>query len=445
MQRSGPSKVIACLPLVIGMMLQAPPAASQAPVNPPPVKEAFNPAAAKLAQQTYKPPATTQAVLTLTADKRVVIPNQDVNFRLTWDRNVVRVSYHFDWGDKTSGSDTTAPAATHRYAAPGVYAVRVTATPILPAERMKALNPSQVPSLHSNAVTIAVLEPVQPPPPTQAQSSPTAVALTADRTSVNLGAPVNFIASLNPPSPGAQFHFDFGDGNTVDTASNLAAHNYSLVGAHSATVTVADANGNQQASSPPVEVTVLEPRPPPPVVQLTPLFRGPVVAGQPISVRAILNPPTRNTGFEFDWGDGTLPQSVNNKGLGTHTYTKAGSMEVVVTALNEAYLPPLQSSLRVQISARSWWPPSLGIIAIAGGALIVIAVIGWLIFRPHPPPPHPIESHIAQQQFRYEVSGGPSLHKLQMARPSSNIGPLKLSSGMGSEEHRIKFPGRADI
>ncbi len=434
MQRSGPSKVIACLPLLIGLIQQPPLAASQAPVNPPPVKKAFNPAA-KSAQQTYIPPSTTQAVLTLTADNRVAKPNQDVNFTLTWDRIVVSASYHFDWDDKISSSDTTAPAATHHYTAPGVYAVRVTATPFLPAEMMKVLNPSQVPTIRSNAVTITVLGPVQSPSPTKTQPQPTTVALTADKTSVNLGDPVNFTAILNPLSPAAQFHFDFGDGNTVDTASNLAAHNYFLPGPHSATATVA--NGNQQATSPPVEVTVLEPKPLAPVVQLTPLFREPVVTGQQISVRAFLIPPTRNTGFEFDWGDGTLPQTVNDKGFGTHTYTKPGSMEVFVTALNEAYLPPLQSSLHVQVTAPNWWPPSLGIMAIAGGALIVIAVIGWLTFK--------LVSYILQQQFRYEVSGGWSVHNLQMAPPSSNIGPLKLSSGMGSEEHRIKFTGRADF
>jgi PKD repeat protein len=458
MQRSGPSKVIACLPLLVGMILQTPPAANQAPVKAPPVKKANNLAAAQPAQRIYVPPPTTQGVLTLTADNLSPMPNQSVNFTLTWDRSVVRVSsYHFDWGNKSPGSDTTAPAATYRYAAPGVYAVRVTAIPILPAEMLK-VNPSQARSIPSNAVTIDVLAPAQPPPPIQTQPPPTTVALIADKTSVNLGDPVNFTANLNPQSPAAQFHFDFGDGNTVDTASNLATHNYSLAGPHSATVTATDANGNQQASSPPVEVTVLEPALPPPVVQLIPLFEGPVVAGQPISVRVALNPPTRNKGFEFDWGDGTLPQSVNSEGVVTHTYTTPGTMEVVVTALtDEAYLPPLQASLPVQIGAKSWWPPSLGIVASACGALIVIAVIGWFIFKPPPPipkpdpsppkadpPPPTTEAHIVQQQFRYEVSGGSSVDKLKMASPSSNIGPLKLSSGMGSQEHRIKFPGPAD-
>jgi len=449
MQRSGPSKVIACLPLLIGMMLQAPPAANQASVKAPPVKKANNLAAAQPAQRIYVPPATTQAALTLTADNLSPMPNQSVNFTLTWNRNVVRVSsYRFDWGDKSPDSDTTAPAATHRYAAPGVYAVRVTAIPILPAEMMKAPNPSQARSIPSNAVSIDVVAPAQPPPPIQTQLQPTTVALTADKTSVSLGDPVNFTANLNPQSPAAQFHFDFGDGNTVDTASNLASHNYSVAGPHSATVTTTDANGNQQASSPPVEVTVLERTPPAPVVLLTPLFEEPVVAGQPISVRVALNPPTRNKGFEFDWGDGTLPQRVNSEGLVTHTYTTPGSMKVVVTAFtDEAYLPPLQSSLPVQIYPKSWWPPSLGIVAAACGALIVIAVIRWLIFKfkPDPPLPKPGPSpHIVQQQFRYEVSGGSSVDKLKMASPSRNIGPLKLSSGMGSQEHRITFPGRAD-
>ena len=436
MQRSGPSKVIACLPLLIGLLLQLPPAASQAPVKQP-VKKAFNPDA-KRPQQTYVPPPTTQAVLTLTANNPVAIPNQIVNFTLTWDRTVVHASYHFDWGDKTPGTDTTTPAATYRYAAPGVYHVRVTATPILSAARMMVLKPSQVPTIQSNEVTIAVQEPVQPPP--TKQPPPTTVALTADRTSVIRGEPVNFTASLYPLSPAAQFHFDFGDGNTVDTASNLAAHNYFLPGPHLATVAVADANGNQQASSPPVEVTVLEPIPRTPVVQLIPSFRGPVATGQPISVRAILKPPTGNTGFEFDWGDGTPPQTVNDKGIGIHTYTKPGSMEVIVTALNETYLPPLQSSLHVQVTGRNWWPPSPGTMAIAGGALIVIAVIGWLTFKLV----QKIVSKIVLQRFRYQVSGGLSQHKLQMVGPSSDIGPFKLSSGMGPEEHRIKFPGRAD-
>jgi len=448
MQRSGPPNVAACLLVLIGLILQAPPAASQAPVNPLPQKRVINPAAARLAQRTYVPPPPTQAILTLTADSRVVKPNQDVHFTLAWNRTVVRVNYHFDWGDGTSGSDTTVPTATYRYPAPGVYPVRVTATPILPAERMMALKSSQVPSIQSNAVTIVALAPPPPPPQPQPQPQPpppTTVALTADKTSVNLGDPVSFTATLTPPSPTAQFHFDFGDGNTLNAPSNLAAHNYALAGPHSATVTVSDASGNQQATSPPVEVTVIAPAPPPPVVQLAPLFQGPVITGQSISVQAILNPPTRNQGFEFDWGDGTPLQSVNSQGLGTHTYTTPGSMEVIVTALtDEAYQPPLQSSLHVQIDTKSWWPPSVGIVAGVGGTVIVIAFIGWLIFKPAPPTPPTTESHIVQQQFRYEASEGSALYKLNMARPSSDIGPLKLSSGMGSEEHRIKFPSRAD-
>jgi PKD repeat protein len=453
MQISGPSKVKVCLPLLIGMMLQAPPAASQAPVKPPPVKKAFNPAAAKLMQQSYVPPPPTQAVLTLTADNQTAAPNEPINFTLTWSRNVVRVSsYHFDWGDKSLGSDTTAPTATYRYAAPGVYAVRVTAIPALPAEIMMVQKPSKPRSIPSNAVTIDVVAPVQPTT-TEGQPQPATVALTADRTGIKPGDPVKFRANLNPPSAAAQFHFDFGDSTTADTASYFVAHDYSLAGPHSATVTATDANGNQQATSPPVEVTVLEPALPPPVVQLIPLFEGPVVAGQPISVRVALNPGARNKGFEFDWGDGTLPQRVSNEGVFTHTYTTPGSMEVVVTALtDEAYLPPLQSSLPVQVDPKSWSPPSLGIVAAAGGGLIAIAVIVWLIVKPSPPRPKPdpptttptTKAHIAQQQFRYEASGGSSLHKLKMASPSSNIGPLKLSSGMGSQEHRIKFPGRAD-
>lgn len=458
MQRSAPSKVIAFLPLLIGMILQSPLAASQGPaaagqtppaVKPLPERRAFDPAAAKRAQQTYVRPPATQAVLTLTADNLVARPDQDINFTLTWNRNVPRVNYHFDWGDSPSGFDTTVPAATHRYAAPGVYSVRVTATLILSAERMMAAKPSQVPSVQSNAVTIDVPEPVQPLPPTQSEQPTITVALTADKTSVKLDDPVSFTATLSPLSPTAQFHFDFGDGNTIDTASNLAAHNYSLPGPHSATVTVVDANGNQQASSPPVEVTVLEPAPPPPVVHLIPLFHGSVVTGQPISVRAILDPSTRNYGFEFDWGDGTPPQRASSLGVSTHIYTTPGSMQLIVTALTvEAYLPPLQSlPLQVQVNPKnpkSWWPPSLGIMAAAGGALILIAVIGWLITRPDPPSPPKTESHVIHQRFRYEVSGGSSLHKLRMAHPSSNIGPLKLSSGMGSEEHLLKFPGGGD-
>ncbi len=425
MRKLSSLSALVCFLLAISAMMAATPAASQ--------KEGTN--LAQKAQNYVQLPAT-RAVLTLTANSQIAQPNQSVHFMLVWNRPVYRLTYHFDWGDGTS-SDGTDTAADHSYSSPGNYIVRVTARPIAAVKMATRLPDISVPS---NAVAIVVVLPAQP-----------TVTLTADKMNLSVDETVRFLATPNPPTPDAQYHFDFGDGSGQNSASNQIGHTYSGANTYQAKVTALTQNRRQAATSPPIEITVAAAPKPPPKLIVTRANNAMLITGNDIVVEASLHPPQKNATFEFDWGDGSAAEKVGSQGLSDHHYATPGLHDVVVTAVTEeAYLPPLQGMLRLSIEAPVPPPPPMWPrIAAWAAAVGMVGFIFWLIFRVQASPPHnpPVprseetKPKATQQKFRYVAYEGSTKHEMKMGRRSRSLGSMTLSSGMDRAEHTIKFLG----
>src|ERR1700683_4873142 len=89
-----------------------------------------------------------------------VVPNQTVDFTLTWDPNNScsapnQFIYLFDWGDKTAIKPSVAKAGSHQYLRAGSYPVRVNARPNPSVKIAEGCRDS----ILSNQVTVTVRAP----------------------------------------------------------------------------------------------------------------------------------------------------------------------------------------------------------------------------------------------------------------------------------------------
>ena len=414
MRTSSSSTVLVFPLLALAGLFSATPASSQKP----PYDEAQ--AATQYASKKAIP-----AVLTLTADNQNARPNQSIHFTLSWNRPVYRVTYHYDWNDNRT-EDRTDLAADHTYATPGSYTVRVTASAI--ASPGIARTNLQKVSIQSNAVTILVVSPQQP-----------TASLTADKTNPAVDDTVVFTAIPSPTPPSATYLFNFDDDTPQPPASNLnrIEHIYRRAGTFHPTVVVSN-DGEQWAASPPVEIIVTPPPPPPPPnLTVRRVGRGNPVVGSEVVVAATLDPLQPTASFEFDWGDGSEPQKIGVQGVADHIYTTAGPHPVIVTAETEqAYVPPLQSTLPLYIRPPdpppALWPKILG-------WALPIALIAFATGR------HFNRPKFTHSLFQYVAFPGSAVHQIKTAQQAHHIGSMTLSTGMGPAEHTITFHDHAEV
>lgn len=148
---------------------------------------------------------------------------------------------------------------------------------------------------------------------------PRTVTLTSLETSATPGEPVHFKVTLSPPADGAQFQFDFGDGQRSDPSPDAyTSHAYTNDGNWPARATV-EVN---DLSLPSNEVTI-------PVhavkfrVTLTPSTLHARVGG-PINFHASIVPSPEVVTYAFDFNDGTTQSASPNPDV-SHTYTKPGT------------------------------------------------------------------------------------------------------------------------
>jgi hypothetical protein len=400
-------------------------------VAPAPAPSAGKPSIGQIAKTNGGPASgqeTTsgQAILTLRASAQIAQPNQPIQFTLTWNRPVYRVTYVFDWGDKTGSEESANLTAQHAYSSAGQYTVRATAHSVVKAA--SAGDPT------SNPVTIQV--------PFPEKSSAT---LTADKLNIHPGDSVAFSATAYPNAADAQYTYDFGDGTTPQAGSNQAGHTYNVLGIFHATVTVLSHDGEQSAVSPPVEIGVtaaadVTPTPAP-TVRVTSLNTTGLVAGDEAVVSASLDPPQKIAGFEFDWGDGSAPQKVSSSGTANHKYLTSGTYNVVVTAETATtYNPPLAGSIRLDVlssgePSQNTGEPSTPLwvkIGIAAAGALILGLIVRAILHRSPRP-----------KLRYVPKAGLSTNEISLRRDSqtrsSSSDPFRLRPGMGGAEHTLKF------
>ncbi len=238
----------------------------------------------------------------LTVDPNPAIVGQDVT--ATAISLLASYPYTLDWGDGTtvpvSGSGTA--TAKHKYAAPGVYIVKLSADGVAP-------------------VTVSVN--VRPPN----------AALTVDPNPAIVGQDVTATASSLLAS--YPYTLDWGDGTTVPVSGSgtaTAKHKYAAPGVY---IVKLSADGIA-----PVTVSV-NVRPPTPTLSLDP---NPAEVGQ--SVSASLGNLLSSLSYTLDWGDGSVVPVSGGTSSAKHTYSAPG---VYVVKLGTDGAAPATVSLTVKL------------------------------------------------------------------------------------------------
>jgi PKD repeat protein len=222
------------------------------------------------------------------------------------------VTYKWNFGDGAVETDTTA-TTSHTYAHAGQYTVGLTVT-----ERFCQAGPHAHCFSASTTQTATIVD--RPP-----------VAAFTQSASVTTGANANFDASASSDPDGtiANYHWDFGDGETLNTTTPVAAHIYSTPGSKTVTLTVTDDSGSTDTVT--HTLTVAD-RPP------TASFTAPatVAAGQAAAFDASASndPDGTIVTYHWDFGDGQSQDS--SSPTVTHTYSSPGSKTVTLTVTDNS-------------------------------------------------------------------------------------------------------------
>jgi PKD repeat protein len=190
-------QTLAGAPLFVRVM-GAPPGPPSPPPSPPP------------------PPRIPSAIsISLTAEPENTQVKQMVQFsgRIQPPHLARNASYEFDWGDGTRSGLLAASVAHHRYSAPGTYKVRLR---VLTGQN----------STQSSPVTVYIYK-------LKLAAGP------AHQSWMRGGVPIIFTATLAPPSTGAEYRFDFGDGQQSGwTPQSAVEYRYLRSGSYRSSVLV---------------------------------------------------------------------------------------------------------------------------------------------------------------------------------------------------------------
>lgn len=201
------------------------------------------------------------------------------------------VSYHWDFGDSTSGDGVT---ATHTYTTAGTYQVTLTITDDDGA---------------TATATISVL--VNAPP----------IAVIASISTVTFGGATAFdgSASSDPDGIVAGYQWDFGDGTTSNGVT--ATHTYAVAGTYSVVLTVTDNNGAIATATTTARIDA------PPIARIAPVST--IILGEAITFDGSGSSDADGTiaGYQWNFGDGMTGTGSST----THTYTAAGTYPVTLT------------------------------------------------------------------------------------------------------------------
>ncbi|GAA4020897.1 PKD domain-containing protein [Deinococcus rubellus] len=238
----------------------------------------------------------------LTVDPNPATVGQDVN--ATMSSLLPSYPYTLDWGDGTAVPVTGNGQATakHKYTAPGVYVVKLSADGVAP-------------------VTVSVN--VRPPVPT----------LNLDPNPAEVGQSVS--ASLGNLLSSLSYTLDWGDGSVVPVGSNIATakHSYGAPGVYVVKL------GTDGAAPATVSLTV---KLPVPTLGLDP---NPANVGQ--DVTASLGNLVATFKYSLDWGDNqSLPISGSATASAKHKFSASGVYVVKLTPEGGA---PVVVSLNVKV------------------------------------------------------------------------------------------------
>lgn len=202
---------------------------------------------------------------------------------------------------------------------------------------------------------------------------PPSVHLTADATSIKPGDTVRFVAKLEPYAAGAQFVFDFGDGQSTTQEDPEAPHRFDADGDYEVTVTAKLAKQRVQ-SDPPLHITV-HPTKYTLDVSWVPLHPA---AGRPVVFTATLNPPNPAIAkgpYYFSFGEKSKPKPSEN--TYRQSFARPGPYPVRVRLNGEhghviESLPAELFIVQAPLPPPGWWE-RWGKSAVAAAAIVVVA------------------------------------------------------------------------
>ncbi|TSA87491.1 hypothetical protein FNU79_03140 [Deinococcus detaillensis] len=240
----------------------------------------------------------------LTVDPNPALVGQEVTASMS--SLLVSYPYTLDWGDGTAVPVTGNGKATakHKYAAPSIYVVKLTADGVAP---------------------VIVNVSVRPPAPT----------LSADPNPAEVGQSVT--ASMGNLAAGLSYSLDWGDGASVPVSggngSASAKHSYAAPGVY--VVKLSTEGAAPATVSLNVKLTV-------PTLSLDP---NPANVREDVS--ASIGNLVPNFRYSLDWGDGTtVPISGNTSASAKHKFTAPGVYVVKLTPEGGA---PVVVSLNVKV------------------------------------------------------------------------------------------------
>jgi PKD repeat protein len=222
-------------------------------------------------------------------------------------------SYTWTFGDGSPPETHAAPdgTASHAYSKSGTYTITLTVT---------EQNCQAGASAHCFTGQTTARIRVDNHPPVASFNAPASVAL---------GQRANFDASASADSDGiiTGYHWDFGDGQSQDTASPTTSHTYDQGGSKTVTLTVTDDDGSISIIS--QTLSVID-RPP------TASFTVPAGVGKGQAAKfdasSSTDPDDAITSYRWDFGDGTS-QSTTAPVI-THAYSQTGRMAVTLTVID---------------------------------------------------------------------------------------------------------------
>ncbi len=231
--------------------------------------------------------------------------NSPLNIAFTDKSTGNPTTWNWNFGDGTANSTVKNP--THKYSTAGTYSVTLTV--------------SNSTTGSSNTITktnyITVTSPVTPIPPV--------AGFTGNATSGNAPLTVAFTDS-STGSP-TSWNWNFGDGTANSTTKN-PIHKYSTAGDYTVTLTVGNSAGTNTATKPNyIKVTTTT------VAKPVVSFWASRTSGKaPITIGFTDASTNTPTAWKWSFGDGTYSTLKSPR----HTYSKAGTYSVTLTASNAA-------------------------------------------------------------------------------------------------------------
>ena len=222
--------------------------------------------------------------------------------------------YTWTFGDGSPPETHAAPdgTATHAYSKPGTYTITLTVT---------EQNCQAGASAHCFTGQTTARIPVDDHPPVASFNAPA---------SVPLGQPASFDASASADPDGfiTGYHWDFGDGQSQDTAGPTTSHTYGRGGSETVTLTVTDDDGSISIIE--QTVSVIDQ---PPIASFT--VPAVIAKGQAAKLDASgsSGPDDAITSYRWDFGDGQTQRTTAP--VTTHTYSQPGRKAVTLTVTDE--------------------------------------------------------------------------------------------------------------